>query len=135
MFFFLYLFKMCCVWVGLTPRGVQKSNMMNVCLHCSRPCVEEAVFCDECQTRRDINPFFPTADAAASLDDLTQASTLDLSPQLEYVDQTVSRLNEAARWIEEEEPGGKHLRRSVRLAPLRDISSEIQRASTPHPSI
>ncbi len=51
-------------------------------------------------------------------------------------DQAVERLNAAARWIEEEEEvGARRLRRSARLAPLRDISSEIHRASTPHPRI
>jgi hypothetical protein len=42
-------------------------------------------------------------------------------------------MNAAARWIAQEEPGSKRLHRSSRLSPLRDISSEIQRASTPHP--
>ncbi len=52
-------------------------------------------------------------------------------------DPTLSRLNAAARLIAEEEPGVRRLfrSRSARLKPLRDISAEIQRASTPHPSV
>src|SRR5581483_4449187 len=60
-------------------------------------------------------------------------------PDLGYPsdEQALSRLNAAARLIAEEEPGVMRLfrSRSARLKPLRDISSEIQRASTPHPSV
>jgi hypothetical protein len=49
-------------------------------------------------------------------------------------DQTLARLSAAARLIAAEKPGVKRLfrSRSARLRPLRDISAEIQRASTPH---
>lgn len=52
-------------------------------------------------------------------------------------DQTLARLSAAARLIAEEKPGVKRLfrSRSSRLKPLRDISAEIQRASTPHPRV
>jgi hypothetical protein len=52
-------------------------------------------------------------------------------------DQTLARLSEAARLMAEEEPRMKRLfrSRSARLKPLRDISAEIHRASTPHPRI
>lgn len=46
----------------------------------------------------------------------------------------MSRLNEAAQRIAEVEPShNRRLRRASRLAPFRDISSEITRASTPLP--
>lgn len=52
-------------------------------------------------------------------------------------DQTLARLSAAARLIAREERGVKRLfrSRSARLKPLRDISAEIQRASTPHPRV
>ena len=43
-------------------------------------------------------------------------------------------LSAAARLIAADEPGESRLKRSSRLTPLRDISADIQRASTPHPS-
>ncbi|HEY0756148.1 MAG TPA: carboxypeptidase regulatory-like domain-containing protein [Ktedonobacteraceae bacterium] len=49
-------------------------------------------------------------------------------------DQAVSRLSAAARLIAAEEAGESRVKRSFRLRPLRDISADIQRASTPHPS-
>ncbi|HEX6481362.1 MAG TPA: BACON domain-containing carbohydrate-binding protein [Ktedonobacteraceae bacterium] len=55
-------------------------------------------------------------------------------------EQTISRLNEAARRIEEAEPPGSERKgrsypHASRLAPMRDISAEIQRASTPLPKV
>jgi hypothetical protein len=118
---------------------VQKSNKMNQCLHCGKPCAENALFCDACQSRKDNsnnnNFFFAAAHASPSQDEMISASTPTPASQPGEVDPTASRLSEAARWIEEDEAGVKRLRRSARLAPLRDISSEIQRASTIHPSL
>lgn len=55
-------------------------------------------------------------------------------------DQTISMLTEAARRIEEAEPTrrerkGRPYSRAPRLAPMRDISADIQRASTPLPKV
>jgi hypothetical protein len=52
-------------------------------------------------------------------------------------DQTLARLSAAARLMAAEKPGVRRLfrSRSARLKPLRDISAEIHRASTPHPRI
>ena len=63
----------------------------------------------------------------------TEASPLLADSGLNSADQAVSRLSAAARWIAGEEPGESRLKRSARLTPLRDISADIQRASTPHP--
>lgn len=46
-------------------------------------------------------------------------------------EQTVSRLHDAASQIEEEQASSKRLRRVSRLAPLHDISADIQRSNTP----
>ncbi|MEO7019390.1 MAG: BACON domain-containing carbohydrate-binding protein [Ktedonobacteraceae bacterium] len=45
---------------------------------------------------------------------------------------TALQLGEAARRIEDDKSSSKRLRRSGHLAPLRDISADIQRTSTPH---
>lgn len=72
-------------------------------------------------------------------DEISQGATLPLSapPHIEAnaLDQAVSRLSAAARQIKMGKAGEKRLRRSSRLAPLHDISTEIQRASTPHPRL
>lgn len=74
-------------------------------------------------------PFEPSSDP------FPEVSTLVSEGGLSLADQAVSRLSAAARLIAEEEPGESRLRRSARrLMPLRDISADIQRASTPHPS-
>src|SRR5258708_11352492 len=63
-----------------------------------------------------------------------EVSTLTSDSGVSSTDQAVSRLSAAARWIAAEEPGASRLKRSARrLTPLRDISADIQRASTPHP--
>ncbi len=48
-------------------------------------------------------------------------------------DQTISRLSEAAQLIAEVEPVNRRLPRASRLAPIRDISADIRRESTPLP--
>ena len=59
----------------------------------------------------------------------------------DLVDQAVSRLNEAAQLIAEEEEQGKSDRkarpysRASRLRPIRDISADIRRESTPLPQV
>lgn len=53
----------------------------------------------------------------------------------DVVEQAISRLNEAAQRIAEGEPVPRRLPRASRLAPIRDISAEIQRASTPLPQV
>lgn len=149
---------------------------MSQCLHCSKPCAEQAVFCESCQVSiaKAFHPDVPD-EVVISLESPSVASVTDLSnasvtgeptlatpvspvasaqtPRADELseppallpetidhhdnDQTLSKLNAAARWIEEETNGERRaLRsRSARLKPLRDISSEIQRASTPHPRL
>jgi hypothetical protein len=63
-----------------------------------------------------------------------------LSSYANIDDQTISKLNEAAQRIAEAEPGkgerkGRLYPRPSRLAPMRDISADIQRASTPLPKV
>src|SRR5216683_4829247 len=62
------------------------------------------------------------------------AEALPVEHGLSSSDQVLSRLSAAARLISTEEAGEPRLKRSSRLRPLRDISEDIQRASTPHPS-
>ncbi|GAC1656578.1 MAG: hypothetical protein NVS4B7_00650 [Ktedonobacteraceae bacterium] len=50
-------------------------------------------------------------------------------------DQAIHRLNEAAQRIAEVEHGNRRMPRASRLAPIRDISADIQRESTPLPQI
>jgi len=57
-------------------------------------------------------------------------------PQRENsVEYTVHQLNEAAQRIAQVEPGNRRLPRASRLSPLRDISADIQRHSTPLPQV
>ncbi|HEY6542977.1 MAG TPA: hypothetical protein VIZ18_18690, partial [Ktedonobacteraceae bacterium] len=49
------------------------------------------------------------------------------------MEQTMSRLSEAAQLIAEVEPSNRRLPRASRLAPMRDISADIRRESTPLP--
>ena len=51
------------------------------------------------------------------------------------VEYAVHQLNEAAQRIAHEEPGNRRLPRASRLSPLRDISADIQRQSTPLPLV
>lgn len=73
------------------------------------------------------------ADAGAEVS--AEVSALVADGGLNSADEAVSRLSAAARWIAGDEPGESRLKRSARLTPLRDISADIQRASTPHPSL
>jgi BACON domain-containing protein len=64
-----------------------------------------------------------------------------LTNQADLVEQAVTRLSKAAQLIEQEEDQGKGDRktrlysRASRLAPIRDISADIRRESTPLPKI
>jgi hypothetical protein len=107
---------------------------MSQCLRCSEACAENTVFCKECQVHSENWSIFAPMDVSFEENEVSPFSTLPLSEsEVITSDQTADRLDAAARWIEEEEANGKRLRRSLRLTPLRDISAEIQRASTPHP--
>ncbi len=65
----------------------------------------------------------------------------DLTAPPDLVEQAITRLNEAAHLIEQEEDQGKidrkarHYSRVSRLAPIVDISADIRRESTPLPKI
>jgi hypothetical protein len=71
--------------------------------------------------------------------DLTQPQPLKVQPDL--VEQAVTRLNEAAQLIEQEEDQNRYERkprpysRASRLSPIVDISADIRRESTPLPNI
>lgn len=80
-------------------------------------------------------PFEPSDDLYE--EDISQVTTLVLGDGLSSSDQALNRLSAAARRIAEEEASEPHFKRSLsaRLKPLRDISADIQRASTPHPLI
>ncbi len=64
-----------------------------------------------------------------------------LAVHADLVEQAVSRLSEAAERIEQEEKQSKserkarHYSRASRLAPIRDISADIRRESTPLPQV
>ena len=59
--------------------------------------------------------------------------TMNDYTHLDSADQTMSRLSEAAQLIAEAEPSNRRLPRASRLAPIRDISADIRRESTPLP--
>src|SRR5437667_1719061 len=73
------------------------------------------------------------------VNELPQPPALTAQPDL--VEQAVTRLNEAAHLIEQEEDQGKNDRkarlysRASRLSPIVDISADIRRESTPLPKI
>ncbi|HEU0000531.1 MAG TPA: carboxypeptidase regulatory-like domain-containing protein [Ktedonobacteraceae bacterium] len=58
---------------------------------------------------------------------------LDSYTYPDIAEQTTSRLSEAAQFISEVEPSNRRLPRASRLAPIRDISADIRRESTPLP--
>ncbi|HEY4389515.1 MAG TPA: hypothetical protein VGN34_34170, partial [Ktedonobacteraceae bacterium] len=130
---------------------------MNQCVRCNQPCNTASVFCDQCrsllrdqlrqeeQVPLDISEKSTSPLAAlSSMQDQKETpyrqkpSVPDpVTPPLQNEpisvsqEQTVFLLSAAARRIAEFEPGGHRLPRASRLAPLRDISSQIQRRSTP----
>src|SRR5713101_5685516 len=59
--------------------------------------------------------------------------TLDSFTYPDLAGQAMSRLSEAAQLISEVEPSNRRLPRASRLAPMRDISADIRRESTPLP--
>ncbi len=59
--------------------------------------------------------------------------TLDSFTYPDLAGQAMSRLSEAAQLISEVEPSNRRLPRASRLAPIRDISADIKRESTPLP--
>ena len=59
--------------------------------------------------------------------------TLESYPYPDIAEQTMSRMSEAAQFISEVEPSNRRLPRASRLAPMRDISADIRRESTPLP--
>ncbi len=56
-----------------------------------------------------------------------------LASYTDIAEQTMSRMSEAAQIISEVEPPNRRLPRASRLAPIRDISADIRRESTPLP--
>jgi len=147
---------------------------MSQCLHCSKLCAEDVLFCEDCQAHAEellqqvisppdksplvvdaspitapelaaqsalswpelgsaTIPFEPSDSATLAEEDFSHFATLNP----DTAEQAVLKLNEAARGIPRSVRGEQSSLRSrlARLKPLRDISSEIQRGSTPHPRI
>lgn len=145
---------------------------MSQCLHCSRPCAEDVLFCEECQAHAEellqevispsdksplvvdaspitapelaaqsalswpevgsaTIPFEPSDSATLTEEEFSHIAALNP----DTAEQAVLKLSEAARGIPRSVRGEQSSLRSrlARLKPLRDISSEIQRGSTPHP--
>ncbi len=65
---------------------------------------------------------------------LPQTPPPESSSTVNTVEQAILRLNDAARRLAGE-TGHGHTPRASRLKPLRDISADIQRHSTPHPGV
>ncbi len=59
----------------------------------------------------------------------------DSAPKGNVVEHAVHRLNEAAQRIAQVEQGNRRQPHAPRLSPLRDISADIQRQSTPLPQV
>ncbi|HZS76318.1 MAG TPA: carboxypeptidase regulatory-like domain-containing protein [Ktedonobacteraceae bacterium] len=137
---------------------------MSQCLRCSTSCEPNAIFCDECRSllrehyhpstsRQDFVTIQPAqadeekadSDKAAIYDSDTgplpiiKAPVTPQPPPLpsypDIAEQAVSKLNEAAQLIAEAEASQRRIHRASRLTPLRDISGEIQRESTPMPLV
>src|SRR5579884_2064460 len=134
---------------------------MNRCLRCNQLCSTASVFCDNClsfllaQKRQGEYATVPLALSASEsqrqfyenqdTDEgiVTITSSMRKEPQVpapsspggysNFVEQAINRLSEAARRIAIVEQPTRHLLRASRLAPLHDISAEIQRHSTPSP--
>src|SRR5579884_1412346 len=135
---------------------------MSQCLRCSTSCEPNTIFCDECRSllrehyhpsasRQDFVAIQPAqadeekvdSEKAAIYDsdtgplpiikapDTPQPPPLPCYPDI--AEQAVSKLNEAAQLIAE--ASQRRIHRASRLAPLRDISGEIQRESTPMPLV
>src|SRR5260370_28858254 len=79
---------------------------MSLCVRCRRPGTATSVFCDECK--------------------------LLLNYRLQQGERVVAA---AAHAITEVEQPTRRLPRPSRLAPVYDVSADIQRESTPHPTI
>jgi hypothetical protein len=114
---------------------------MKQCLRCLKPCNSSTLFCDQCRSELQIPEPFPsdkdTEDPVVCESDEDLLNSIGTTPVTDQGEQSLHYLNAAARRIEEvKSDSSQHLRglRSARLSPLRDISSEIQRASTPLPS-
>lgn len=92
---------------------------------------------EESDTALPGSVFVPCEPAQSSAGEVVpQISNFVPGDGLSSADRVVSRLNAAARWMDREDLGGSSLKRrshSSRLTPLRDISADIQRSSTPHP--
>lgn len=114
---------------------------MKQCLRCLKSCKSSALFCDQCRSELQIPEPFPsdkdTEDPVICESDKDLLNGIGTTPVPDQGEQSLHYLNVAARRIEGvNSVSSQHLRglRSARLSPLRDISSEIQRASTPLPS-
>ncbi len=138
---------------------------MNQCLRCKRQCSVTSLFCDTCETlfqdqersashvEKDISALAtsphitisPVQDKGRSFgenDDIAKRITApnpgvqsSYSVQTNRVEQALHRLSDAARRLAAAEPDNQHKPKISRLSPLRDISADIQRESTPLPAM
>lgn len=139
---------------------------MSKCRRCGSDCVDDAAYCEDCLSSQPTQEklvshitapsgassfatvpteavddpsapeldFLPTNPDYTTQPDEEQAPTIP--PTFDLADQTVDKLNDAARRMDAVIPREPRLRRISRLSPLQDISSEIQRANTPpHPEL
>lgn len=124
---------------------------MSQCIQCRKPCAENALCCEACQTgpeklyqpaNGDPNATVPAFFMPENLGGISLPFVDANPPPAEHADAqnvpplsanselTASKLRLAALRIEEQSYS-KRLRRVSRLAPLPDISTDIQRNSTP----
>jgi len=136
----------------------QHKQDMSQCLHCSKPCDETALFCDTCQSQlykhdeapQSTNAYVDIADISTAPHPIVtfpqnehERPHASMNPQtpspsvhgvyVNIVDHAIQRLNDAARRIAAVEQSEKRQPHASRLAPLHDISADIQRQSTPLP--
>ncbi|GHO43686.1 BACON domain-containing protein [Ktedonospora formicarum] len=137
---------------------------MNKCRRCGEGCPDDAAYCEKCLSAQPSQeklvshagthsgaPSFatvpielaehanePEANAFVANPDYSTQPDEEQSPTIppmsHLTDQTVDKLNDAARRMNAVETREPRLRRISRLSPLQDISSEVQRTNTPHPS-
>ncbi|MBO0791308.1 MAG: hypothetical protein J2P36_10205, partial [Ktedonobacteraceae bacterium] len=134
---------------------------MNLCLRCNKPCGDTGVFCDACRAlvqhsreqarqSKQVAELATTPLASITQDDApghqSPASSFETSPVADdadqptleveithddTVEQTLHRLNDAARQVASVDADPRRRPRASRLSPLLDISADIRRDSTP----
>lgn len=138
---------------------------MSKCRHCGRACPDHAVYCEECLsawsspeepgahsastqaesafitmpditgeiTLPEIDPFAPDPEYATHFS--AEETVPPVSPATDTSSHMVDNLSDAARQLQATERKEPRLRRSSRLSPFKEISVDVERESTPHPSV